>query len=165
MKENKTQFSGVKVEQPASLSTPADVGTTIDQSQLAIRGIQPDYFTHLPGSAFVSPESDRQNLDYFDSEPPAHTHGRICWAHSYGYRRNYTFTMILFVTLYLFWFTSWPVDGRINTSQIIREHFHAQTPQFDTITSTQIALSLLLRFWCEIKGSLRLSRLTFNIES
>ena len=75
MKENKTQFSGVKVEQPASLSTPADVGTTIDQSQLAIRGIQPDYFTHLPGSAFVSPESDRQNLDYFDSES-LHSHTR-----------------------------------------------------------------------------------------
>ena len=60
MKENKTQFSGVKVEQPTSLPTPADVGTTIDQSQLAIRGIQPDYF-HLPGSAFVSPESELQN--------------------------------------------------------------------------------------------------------
>ena len=74
MKENKTQFSGVKVEQPTSLPTPADVGTTIDQSQLAIRGIQPDYF-HLPGSAFVSPESELQNWEYFDRYSP-HKHTR-----------------------------------------------------------------------------------------
>lgn len=49
--EQTPTLPGVKVEQPTSLPTPADVGTTIDQSQLAIRGIQPDYF-HLPGSAF-----------------------------------------------------------------------------------------------------------------
>ena len=63
MKENKTEFSGVKVEQstlPSGVGG-ADVGTTIDQSQL-IRGIQPDYF-HLPGGAFVSCSAKKWPLE------------------------------------------------------------------------------------------------------